>query len=691
MKLPLHGLHLALLAAAVPAFAQDAKPPEEVVVTATPLRQTVIEAVQPTLVLAGEDLVRLREPSLGETLAAQPGITASYFGPAASRPVIRGLGGERVQMYEDSTEALDVSALSSDHAVTIDPLVADQVEVVRGPAALLYGNGAAGGLVNVLTNRIPASLPERPLESAVEVRGNSALRERAAAGRLDGATGRFAFHADGFGRRTDDVRIPGFALSRALRAALAAEGEEVDATRRRLPNSDSETYGGALGGAWIGVRALFGLAASRFRSEYGVLLGHEEHHEEADPDAAEGLAALQELAGEDGVRIDMAQTRYELKSELRDPFRGFTNARIRAARSDYEHRELEADGAVGTRFGQRGVDSRLSLDHAPLGGWRGTFGVQYRDVDLTAEGEEAFLPDFETRNIGWFVYEQRDFGRFSLDLGARLEQQRIGAGSDAGALPRYDRTSTSASAGLLWPLGAGHTLALNLTSTERHPTATELFADGPHIAVQRFEVGDPTLRRERATTVDFGVRRQAGPWGMSLAAFYSDYSRYIFAAPSGAEADELPVVQYVQGDARFAGIEGELRLPVLATRAGTLSTRLMGDYVRARLAGGADLPQIPPLRIGAAAELARGPLLAGLTVLHHDAQRRVAQNELPTDGYTLVSVDLAWRVPLAGRQLLLFVRGENLLDETARRHASPLKDLAPLPGRALAGGVRLQF
>ena len=652
------------------------KDADQAVVTVTALRETVLETVQPVSVLGGEDLVRQRALSLGETLISQPGVSATYFGPQASRPVIRGIGGERVQMYEDGTESLDVSGVSNDHSVTIDPLAATSVEIVRGPATLLYGSGASGGLVNVLTHRIPEALSGEPFAAALEFRGDSALEERAAAGAFDGELGSFAWHADLHTRETDDVSIPGFALSRALREEHEAGGEAHHGHRGVLENSASDSWGGSIGGSWIGDRAFAGFSVSTFDTRYGIPGGHEHEDEPAEE--------------EGGVQIDMEQTRYSFKAQLLNPGGSITSARIQATYNDYQHAEVEPSGEIGTLFDQTGVDARVGFEHAPLFGWRGTFGTQYREIDLSVIGEEALLPPSRTQNIGYFVYEERAIGPVTFELGARLEQQRVTPDAPTG-LPDYDHHSISGSAGALWKLSDEYTLAFNVTSTERHPTSTELYANGPHIAAQRFEAGDPNLRREHALGFDAGIRKTSGAWQGALTVFRNDYSRYIFASPTELEADGLPVFQYVQGGAVFSGFELELTAPAIDTAAGALVTRFVADYVRAELDDGGDLPQIPPLRVGAELQLVRAQFSGGLTVMWYDDQDRVAANERATDGYTMVDLDLSYRTPVKGSSLLVFLRGSNLLDEEARRHTSPLKDLAPLPGRAVSGGIRLEF
>jgi iron complex outermembrane receptor protein len=656
----------------IPSFSGAAgdEPLDEVVVTATALHESGLEVAQPTSVLSGDELVRDRGTSIGEALANTPGVSATYFGPQASRPVIRGQSGERVQVSEDGAESLDVAALSADHAVTIDPLLADRVEVLRGPATLLYGNGATGGLVNVLVHRVPEEAHDR-FGGAAELRGDSALGERALAARVDGGANGWALHGDAYARETDDVEVAEYGLSRTARESGAFTSEDVEATRGRIPNSQSSLKGGAVGVSRVGETGFAGLAVSRFETEYGI-------------------------PGPEGVSIDMNQTRLDFNSDWHEPNAWIASTHLRASYNNYEHAELEPGGEVGTQFDQDGLSARLAVDTAELAGWRGSFGLQFRHVDFVAQGEEAFVPASVTDNLGVFAYAERPFGNLTLELGGRLEQQEITTDAQ---LPEYDSASASFAGGLVWKFSTGWSTALNVTSTRRHPTSTELYADGPHVAAQRFEIGDAELRPERATTLDLSLRHRGERWSMSLTAFRSDYTDYIFPSPTGEIEDELPVSVYLQADADFTGLEAELELPAIPLGGGSLSTRLVADTVRAELAAGGDLPQIPPLRVGAELRYARGIWSAGLAAHRYDEQDRVAANELPTDGYTMLGADLSWRLPLGGidggangeRHWLVYLRGSNLLDEDARRHTSPLKEFAPLPGRSLGAGVRLEF
>jgi iron complex outermembrane receptor protein len=664
---------------------------EEVRITATPLRRTVLETAQPVLALDGEELLRRRSTTIAETLADQPGITASNFGPIASRPIIRGQGGLRVQVFQDGADVLDAAALSEDHAVTLDPLLAERIEVVRGPAALLYGNAASAGAVNVVTRRIPTEPLARPFAAALELRGDSAADTRAVGAHAAAKIGdRVQVYADIHDSRSDELRIPGYAWTEAAKEYFEAEGEPVDESRDRLINSDGSADGGSLGIAWVGERQRYGFSVSEYGSEYGLPgLGHGHEHEDHDDHHDDG----HEDHGSEppDVRLDMSQRRYDAVAEW-SPISGAVDTlRLRAARNDYEHVEIEGDGAIGTRYAQVGDEVRLTAEHG-VGRGRGVFGLQWRELDFDAEGEEAFLPPSATRNTGFFAFQEHRIDAVTLEAGARYEKQHIRT-ADPETLPTYEGSALSGSVGALWALRPGATLALQVTRTERHPTATELYASGPHLAVRRYEIGDPDLDTERGLTADLALRlsEDAG-WRGTIGVFIADYDRYIVAQSTGEIEDELPVIEFESRDARFTGAEFEIGHDALtATGMGTLGLRLFGDLVRAEDGAGTPLPQIPPLRLGAEASLTGTRLRLGLEAIWHDSQDRIADGERRTAGYTMLNLEASWRQPVGAAGLSVFLRGSNLLDEEARRHVSPLKDYAPLAGRAISGGLRLEF
>ncbi len=679
---------------------------QEVIITATPLRTTTLETAQPVLLLSADLLRRSLATNLGDTLANQPGLSSTSFGPIASRPVIRGQGGLRVQVYQDGAETLDVAALSDDHAVSIDPAFADRIEVLHGPAALMYGSASAAGAVNVVTDRLPLRNTDGPIETRLELRGDSANDERAVALRSGGHLGSgWQWRVDGFSKRSGDLSIADFVESPALRAELAAEGETVGDERGELHNTDAKSEGGSVGLGWSGDRLAVALSLSGYRNDYGLPEGGHAHGEHTDE--LDGLDANH--ADHEDVRIDLEQHRVDLAGEWRPTAGWIERWSLRLARNDYEHAEIE-DSIPATRYGQLGYETRLTADRRSDDVGRGVLGLQYRDLDFAALGDEAFLPPSRTRSLGLFFFEERRFGALLVEAGARWERQTLDAHDAASS--RYRDDAVSASIGSVWTSSPQTRWSLQLTRTQRHPTATELYADGAHLALQRYELGNADLGVETARTVDLAWRHNDADdrWQSKISLFVSDYRDYIFAAPLALDDDHaehahehdhdhgeaLREVEYRATDARFHGLEAEWSIRELAKVAqGGLGLRLFGDLVRARDADGHALPQIPPLRIGGELNWSRGPWRVGLESLWHDAQTRLADNELRTDGYNLLAADIAYRHTYrhgAGAATMLwFLRGQNLLDEDARRHASPLKDVAPLAGRAVSAGVRVEF
>ena len=516
--------------AAVAARAEDPHPSdlEEVVVTAAPIAIDAKSMAQPASVLSGDELTLALAPTIGETLSGTPGVQSTFFGPAASRPIIRGLGGDRVRVLTDGLASLDASGLSEDHAVAIDPALADQVEVLRGPATLLHGSGAAGGLVNVVTNRLHRHVHDAP-SGLVEVRADSALGETAAAGRFDTGAGPLALHVDGAWRDTDDYEIPGFAESRRLRALEEEEGEAGghESMKGEVENSWSRTKAGGVGASYIGERWEFGAAASLYDSHYGVPVAHQH---EGEPEEEE----------EHGISIDLEQKRLDFRARAPLTAGDGPALELRGAVSDYRHAEIEPDGAIGTLFEVDGKELRASTDIGRDERRRGTVGLQWQQVELQATGEEAFVPDNTTRTEGVFGFQRHAFGAGSIEYGLRFDRQRIGGIPEGG----YDGKALNLSLGGVRDLGDRLALVAQLTRSERHPSATELYADGPHVATQQFEVGDPDLDTERGITAELGLRFDGDSLGGELRAFASRYHDYIVLSRDrrrGGRVAGLPV------------------------------------------------------------------------------------------------------------------------------------------------------
>jgi len=661
----------AALSAQVPLAPPAAVPPAEPValgdylVTASPLARAWDEIAQPTSVLAGHELARRLQPTIGETLAQEPGISSTYFGPGASRPIIRGLGGDRVRVLTGGVGTLDASVVSPDHAVSLDPILVDRIEVVRGPATLLYGGSALGGVVNVIDARIPESLPDRPVSGRIETRYGSAAEERAVAGLVNGRAGGWVWHLDGFARETADLHLPGFGPTPSERAILEAEGVAV--RRGRLTNSATRASGGAGGLAYLGEAGHLGVAYSGFDTRYGAV---------AEPEVA----------------IDLRQRRWDAHGEWFHPLAGVRAVKVRFGHADYAHQELEGS-EVGTVFTNRAYEGRLEVLHEKLGGLEGALGVQFARSNFAAEGAEAFLPRTVTTNQAVFLFEELAWGGWKWQWGARVERQEITPEAATG-LPRNDRTGASFSAGVVRDLPGGSTVALNVSRSLRAPNAQELFADGPHLATGGFERGNPGLGRERALGLDLSLRRGAGFLTGAASVFLTEFDGYVFEQASGAAdpVDGLPIFDFVQREARLYGGELELVAHLRDEKHHQADLRLTADWVRAEdRTDDEALPRTTPARLGLAFDYQRERFSFTAEARGTLRQSRLASGETPTGGFVLLNLAAGWRFKLGPADAELFARATNLGDSTARVHTSFLKDLAPLAGRDVSAGVRVAF
>lgn len=669
---------LPLPAAAQSASEQAAAPAlPPVVVTGNPLGSDGVAT--PSSVLTGPALVLQRGSSLGETLASQPGVSSSYFGPNANRPVIRGQDGDRIRILSNAGATLDASGLSFDHAVPIDPLAVERLEVLRGPAALLYGGGAIGGVVNAIDNRIPKAAIDGPT-GALELRGGGAARERSASGLVESGGSGLAVHADAFQRRTDDLRVPDFDRP------LSDGGSE---RRHRIANSASDASGGALGASATWDRGYLGMAVDSYRNDYGIV-------------------------AEDDVTIRMRRDKLAVAGEWRGLDGAVRSVRARLQASDYRHEEVEGSGEVGTRFSNKGSDGRIEIEHAPWGNLSGVIGVQAERARFAALGEEAFVPSTRSEQQALFAHEELRLGSGGsrLSFGGRLERHRTdSAGDDASAdelrfgPPQSRRFSArSAAAGVVWDLsralGTGWQSTVNLAYTERAPTSYELFANGVHIATAAYERGDASLGKERGRQLDAGLEWKSGHDHLRAGAFVGRYANYITLLRTGEpdvvteEGEALPVYAYQGVRARLTGIELEAGRRLLD---GRTSLDLEGklDAVRgSNLDRGEPLPRIAPLRLQLAAVLGvDGWSLRG-EVVRAERQDRVPADDTPTPGYTLVNLALSKRLALSdGTDALAFVKLANLTDALAYNAGSiaTVRPLAPLPGRSLSAGLRVDF
>ncbi|MBI5380431.1 MAG: TonB-dependent receptor [Opitutae bacterium] len=660
-----------------PPGANAPEPPvklEHFVVTASPFKRDQAELMQATTALVGSALDLKRQLTLGDTLAAEPGMSATSFGPGASRPLIRGLGGDRIRLLENGVGTGDASSASPDHAVSVEPFLAERIEVVRGPASLLYGSAAVGGVVNVITHRIESQLPERRVAGELELGYDGASDGWSRGGFADmallrGADQALVLHLDGARREAGELRIPGFAESDRRRAGHAAEaiaaGEPAPTWGRdRLPNSALRADSAAAGLSWITREGFFGASYSGFDTLYGI-------------------------PTEERTRVDLRQRRLDVQGELRRELGVFSGARVKFGQGDYRHRELEPDGAVGTEFRNHSYEARGELLHGSAGHASGVLGAQATRSDAAVAGAEAFMPPTLVRGAAVFAFEEVPAGATTWQYGARWERQRVAP--KTGLAARVDATWSGA-LGLVRKFGGDYTAAFSLTRTERAPNALELFANGPHAGTHAFEVGDPALGRERSLGAELSLRRRTGLVTGELTLFANRFSGYIYEQPSGVTEPEsgLEIFRTEQRDARFYGAELETLWHLHSGARHRLDLRLAGDFTRARETAGA-LPRIPPARTTAGLDWAVGAWSAGVEWQHAFAQRRIAVHETPTAGYELVGAHATYRFTLGGLASEAFVRASNLLDREIRQHASFLKDEAPLAGRAVALGLRTRF
>ncbi|NBA94544.1 TonB-dependent receptor [Pseudomonas sp. R5(2019)] len=660
-------LAAALLLASNPATALELQPQ---VVTANPLGSAQLAA--PSTTLQGDDLTLAQKGSLGETLNNQPGVSSSWFGPGASRPIIRGLDGDRIRLLRNGVGALDASSLSYDHAVPLDPVNVERIEIVRGPAALLYGGNAIGGVVNTFDNRIPTEAIDG-IHGAGELRYGGADTTRSAAGRLEAGDGRFALHLDANSRAFNDLRIPGDAHSSKVGS------EDDEGGKHRLGNSDGRQDGGAVGGSYIWDDGYAGLSYSNYNANYGS-------------------------PAEEDVRLRMQQDHYAFASEIRNLQGPFSSIKLNAGYTDYEHREIEG-GEVGTIFKNKGYEARVEARHQPIGPLEGVIGMQLNRSEFSALGEEAFVPQTDTDSAALFVLEQwQASDRLALSLGGRLEHTRVDP--DAAGNERFEAdrgasfTAGSLSSGAVYRLTPVWSLAATLGYTERAPTFYELYANGAHVATGTFEVGDASLSKEKAVSSDLALRFDNGVHKGSVGVFYSHFSDYIGLLGSGRTLDEdgeesadgIPEFLYSGVRARFAGIEAQDHWRLAENAYGKFALELSGDYTRAKnLDTGEDLPRIAPLRLGSGLLWEREQWQARLDVHHASSQHRKPDNETSTDGYTTLGASVGYRFDVGDSQWLAFVKGENLTDQTVRYASSILRDIAPAPGRSVELGLRTTF
>ena len=692
IKFPLFAVLLA--SAAAPAFADAAAldadtalhgtVSAEIIVTA-PYARDRATALSGVTVLQGTDLTRELRGTIGETLSRQAGVSSTSFGPNASRPILRGFQGERIRILNDGIGSFDVSNTSVDHAVVINPQLAERIEVLRGPASLLYGSSAIGGVVNIVDKRIPREVPTEPVHLDVLGSFGSAATERNISGVVEvPVTDRIVLHADGSFAESDDLRIGGFVLSRPVRAAALASGDpavrDLAVLDGRLPNSAARTWAAGGGAAFIDADGELGFAYSHYDSLYGV-------------------PPRFDLATGDGeaVRLKVKQDRIDLRGQINAGGSLIDTIKFRFGYADYRHSELDDAGAIGTTFLNQGLEGRLEVAQTKRdigsGTWRGATGVQLFARRFEAIGDEAFVPRNDTLQAGIFTLQEVDFGAASVETAGRYERANVKASvSDFRGAPVFsDRNFDlfSGSLGASFGFVQGWRLGVNLSHTERAPAAEELLANGPHAGTQAFEIGNPDFVKERANGAELILRGKGEGYSFEASVYYSRFSDYIYEVQTGAVEDNLPIFQILQDNARYIGFEVQGSATLARLGDSEIKLDALADYTDAKILGGGGMvPRIPPLRMLAGIGVS-GPVWdARAEIEHATSQTRLAAFETETAAYTLVNASISIR-PFADRpNTAIVVSANNLFDVDARRHASFLKNFAPLAGRDIRVSLR---
>jgi iron complex outermembrane receptor protein len=645
-----------------------ATPSPEPATAIPPVRGIIVEdAFAPVTVVDSAEITSTPGATLADSLQYQPGITASNFAPGSSRPIIRGLDNFRVRVQENGIGSHDVSALSEDHAVPIDPFSADRIEVVRGPATLRYGSQAIGGVVNAINDRIPEIIPPRGF--SVETRSGLTSGNDGADGafKVTAGAGNFAVHADAFSRHANDYDTP----------------------LGRMRNSFVDNEGFSVGGSFVGPNGFAGIAFTRYEALYGI-------------------------PGED-ARIDMLQDKMQSRGEWRVNSGGVEAIRYWFGISDYEHQEIVPGEGIGSIFTNKESEGRVEIQHMPVmtafGELRGAVGTQFgrrKTIADSLEGDDLLAPA-RTNSIAAFIFEELQMTRrLRFQAAARIEHTTVdGTGLvlddtlNTGTEVEKERTfrPISASTGLLYELPAGVVARLTGQYVERAPDAAELFSKGVHEATQTFEIGNPFLDNERAVTFELGFRKAKGPFRFDASVYHTQFNGFIFKQLTGAFCDEelatcgpageLKQVLYEQRDATFTGAELMAQYDIAPIWRGVWGIDGQYDFVRARFTDAEDgnVPRIPPHRIGAGVYYRDHNWFARVGFLHAFDQNKIAEFETSTNGYTLLNADLAYtfKLPQAGLvpEMTIGLKGENLLDDEVRNHVSFLKDEVLQPGRTI--------
>ena len=686
MSFPKNILTLSILAvASVSVFASEheqATTLDTIRIKAHPLEQTSKDfAVADTVV----DQKRLAQGAvtIGEALSGETGISSNQFGAGSSRPVIRGQDGPRIKILQNSSENIDVSTLSPDHAVTVDPALAKQVEVIRGPSTLLFGAGTVGGLVNVTDSKLPTALPEKGYEGNVGLRYNTGSDEKlATAGVTLGLGDQVALRVEGLKREANDYIAPDY----------VHEGEK----ERRVDNTFAKGQTVNVGLSWIYDRGFTGISYSNRQDQYG-LPGHSHEYESChlhglslhcgehdhDEDGHDHDDHDHDHAHEAGPWIDLKSERYDVRTELDEPFAGFKKLRAQASYTDYQHDEIEED-TIATRFKNKGYDGRLELVHNPLGAWEGVIGTQYGQQKLELTGEEAFLAPNTTKKWSVFALEHAQLNDVHVELAARVDQQKIDI--DDSSKKDFDGSAFSVSGAANWEFAPNYKLSLVTSHQERLPLAQELYADGGHFATNTYELGNDQLSKEKSNNVELGFHYDDNTFDYHVHVYHNWFDDYIYAQTLDRYKD-FRLVQYAQDKAKFYGAEAEAGYQISPI----YKLSVFGDYVRGKIDND-NAPRVPAGRLGTKLNADFDDHWSGSAEYYHVFQQdKIAAYETDSQSYNMLNLGVAYSGNYSNvSDYRVFLNANNLLDDQVYQHASFLSTI-PQVGRNFSVGVNFSF
>ena len=652
---------------------------EDIVVISTGIKHATAKSAKPVTVLTGDQLRMKTGTTIGDTLKNELGITNQSFGAGVGTPVIRGQSGPRVRVMQNSLGNNDVSSLSPDHANGVEPILVERIEVLRGPSTLLYGNGAIGGVVNVIDNRIPEQVPDKLVGGAGEQRYDSATNETSSALKLEGGQSGVAYHVDGFYRDQDNTHIGDSAIDKNAAHAADPGLNIVNNPNGLIDNSQARSRGGSVGVSKIGDTGLIGVSINSLEKNYGI-----------PPDGSGGAP----------VTVDLNQTKYDFKGQLNKPFALAEELRMKFGYTDYKHVEMD-NGTPATTFLNKSYESRLELEHKPIGILNGVLGFQSVNNQFAALGAEALVPRTDLDSYGLFDVESFKIGAVTYELGVRGEWQTI-APENRSSLT-YKPISGSASA--LWDIADQHQVSLAFTHSQRAPQIQELFSNGVHEATHSYELGNANLNKELSNNLDLGYRYNADWMTAELNLFHNWVGDYIYQQRSGSVFNEgseefedvctgtcIPVLESRQAAAIFKGFEAQTVFPLMQNRYGALDLTLFGDYTRGAFEQGGNVPRMPPLRYGMQLSYEKNDWSTNARLTRGEAQDYAGANDSNTSGYLLLNLGGQYRMAsFADSEVLLFAKAKNLLNENIRNSTSYLRNFAPEPGRSAEIGIRVTY